>query len=172
MQLTPRTHRIVQTVLNAALAVGYFAPVLSLVFGQASLSALGLMLTISLIALAWNHGFTEVFERWEARQTVKGRSWRRRLAHGTLFEGSLDIMVATLRRQPVSDIGILLFFWPTPCSALGRLTGCLDYHRAPIGTSSLDGLKREGGSKWAFYAHHLPLKSGAFIPILTLIFEI
>ena len=119
MQLAPRTRRIVQAVLYETLAVGFVAPVLSLVYGQAPLSALGLTLTMSLIALAWNYGFNAVFERWEARQTVKGRSWRRRVAHGTLFEGGLALILVpvmalwldvSMWEAFVADIGILLFF--------------------------------------------------------------
>ena len=119
MQLAPRTRRIVQAVLYETLAVGVVAPVLSLVYGQAPLSALGLTLTMSLIALAWNYGFNAVFERWEARQTVKGRSWRRRVAHGTLFEGGLALILVpvmalwldvSMWEAFVADIGILLFF--------------------------------------------------------------
>jgi uncharacterized membrane protein len=119
MQLTPRTRRIVQAVLYESLAVGFVAPVLSLVFGQAPLSALGLTLTMSLIALAWNYGFNAVFERWEARQSVKGRSWQRRIAHGVLFEGGLALILVpvmawwlevSMWEAFVADIGILLFF--------------------------------------------------------------
>lgn len=119
MQLAPRTRRIVQAVLYEALAVGFVAPVLSLVYGQAPLSALGLTLTMSLIALAWNYGFNAAFERWEARQTVKGRSWARRVAHGTLFEGGLALILVpvmalwlgvSLWEAFVADIGILVFF--------------------------------------------------------------
>ena len=119
MQLAPSTRRIVQAVLYETLAVGVVAPVLSLVYGQAPLSALGLTLTMSLIALAWNYGFNAVFERWEAGQTVKGRSWRRRVAHGTLFEGGLALILVpvmalwldvSMWEAFVADIGILLFF--------------------------------------------------------------
>ena len=119
MQLAPRTRRIVQAVLYESLAVGFVAPVLSLVFGQAPLSALGLTLTMSLIALAWNYGFNAVFERWEAGQTVKGRSWQRRIAHGVLFEGGLALILVpvmalwlevSMWEAFVADIGILLFF--------------------------------------------------------------
>jgi uncharacterized membrane protein len=119
MTLAPRFRRIVQAVLFEGLAVGFVAPVLSLVFGQAPLSALGLTVTMSLIALAWSYGFNAVFERWEARQAVKGRSWRRRVAHGALFEGGLALILVpvmavwlgvSLWEAFVADAGILLFF--------------------------------------------------------------
>lgn len=117
--LQPRTRRVVQAVLYEGLAVGFVAPVLTLVFGQAPLSAMGLTLTMSLIALAWNYGFNAVFERWESRQKVKGRSWARRFAHGFLFECGLALILVpvmalwldvSLWQAFVADIGILLFF--------------------------------------------------------------
>ena len=119
MELAPRTRRIVQAVLYEALAVGFVTPVMGLVFGQAPLSALTLTLSMSLIALAWNYGFNAMFERWEARQPVKGRSWRRRVAHGLLFEGGLTLLLVpvmavwlgvSLWEAFLADIGILLFF--------------------------------------------------------------
>ncbi|MEX1166509.1 MAG: PACE efflux transporter [Hydrogenophaga sp.] len=119
MKLTPRSRRVVQALLYETLAVGFVAPVLTFVFGLAPLSALGLTLTMSLIALAWNYGFNAVFERWEARQLVKGRSWQRRLVHGSLFEGGLALILVpvmawwlgvSLWQAFIADIGILLFF--------------------------------------------------------------
>ena len=119
MKLAPRTRRVVQAVLYETLAVGFVAPVLTFVFGQAPLSAMGLTLTMSMIALEWNYGFNSLFERWEARQAVKGRSWKRRFAHGMLFEGGLALILVpvmalwlgvSLWQAFVADIGILLFF--------------------------------------------------------------
>jgi uncharacterized membrane protein len=119
MKLTPRTRRIVQAVLFEALAVGFVAPVLTQVYGQAPLKAMGLTVTMSMIAMAWNYGFNALFERWEARQSVKGRSWPRRIAHGLLFEGGLTMILVpvmavamdlTLWEALVADIGILIFF--------------------------------------------------------------
>ena len=119
ISLTPRTRRVVQAVLYEALAVGFVAPVLVWVFGQAPASAMALTVTMSLIALAWNYAFNAVFERWEAKQAVKGRSWKRRIAHGCLFEGGLALMLVpvmalwlgvSLWEALIADIGILLFF--------------------------------------------------------------
>jgi len=119
IQLAPRTRRIVQAVLYETLAVAFVAPVLTLVYGQAPLSSLGLTLTMSSIALAWNYGFNALFERWEARQTVKGRSWQRRAAHGIGFEGGLALILVPVMAgwlgiswwaALVADLGLLLFF--------------------------------------------------------------
>jgi uncharacterized membrane protein len=61
-----------------------------------------------------------VFERWEAQQIVKGRSLRRRLAHGVGFEVGLAVMLIpvmalwltiTLLEAFLADAGIMLFFF-------------------------------------------------------------
>lgn len=113
------TRRVVQAVLYEALAVAFVAPVLVVLFGHSPLSTMALTLAMSLIALAWNYGFNALFERWETRQAIKGRSWRRRVAHGVLFEGGLALILVPfmavwlsvgLWEALVADIGILLFF--------------------------------------------------------------
>ena len=93
ISLKPMTRRVVQAVLYEALAVAFVAPVLTLLFGRSPWSTMALTLAMSLIALGWNYGFNALFERWEARQVVKGRSWRRRVAHGFLFEGGLALIL-------------------------------------------------------------------------------
>ena len=119
MSLSPRTRRIVQAVLYETFAIACVAPMLVRVFGQSPLSSLGLSVTMSSIALAWNYTFNFFFERWESRQTVKGRSWRRRAAHGLGFEGGLALILVpvmagwlgiTWWQAFVADLGILVFF--------------------------------------------------------------
>ncbi|MDO9149320.1 MAG: PACE efflux transporter [Hydrogenophaga sp.] len=117
--MSPRNRRIVQAILYETIAIACVAPMLVLVFGQSPLSSLGLSVTMSSIALAWNYGFNALFERWEARQSVKGRSWPRRAAHGLGFEGGLALILVpvmagwlgiTWWQAFVADLGILLFF--------------------------------------------------------------
>lgn len=119
MPLSARTRRVVQAVLYETIAIACVAPMLVLVFGQSPLSSLGLSLTMSSIALVWNYSFNALFERWEARQTVKGRSWQRRAAHGLGFEGGLALILVPVMagwlgiswwQALVADLGILLFF--------------------------------------------------------------
>lgn len=45
------------------------------------------------IALLWSFLFNSLFEAWEARQRVKGRSLPRRIAHALMFEGGLVVLV-------------------------------------------------------------------------------
>lgn len=116
----PTTRRVFQAVLYEAVAVAFVGPVLGLLFLQPLASALGLAVCMSLVALAWNYVFNGWFEAWEARQAVRGRSLRRRLAHGVGFEGGLVIMLVpimawwmdtTLWVAFIADLGILGFFF-------------------------------------------------------------
>ena len=116
----PTTRRVFQAVLYEAVAVAFVGPVLGLLFLQPLASAVGLAVCMSLVALAWNYVFNGWFEAWEARQTVRGRSLRRRLAHGVGFEGGLVIMLVpimawwmntTLWVALIADLGILGFFF-------------------------------------------------------------
>ena len=48
-----------------------------------------LAVAASCIAVVWNLIFNTLFEAWEARQSVRGRSVARRVAHAIGFEGGL-----------------------------------------------------------------------------------
>lgn len=73
----------------------------------------------SAVAVLWNVAFNHAFERWEARQAVRGRSLRRRLAHAVGFEGGLAAMLVPvmawwldvdLWHAAAMDLGLVLFF--------------------------------------------------------------
>jgi len=73
----------------------------------------------SAIAVIWNLAYNTVFERWEARQSVRGRSWRRRVAHAAGFEAGLILALVpffawwlevTLWQAFVLDLGLIVFF--------------------------------------------------------------
>jgi uncharacterized membrane protein len=73
----------------------------------------------SAIAVAWNLLFNTLFERWESRQTVRGRSLRRRAAHAIGFEAGLVITLVplfawwldiTLWQAFVLDLGLIVYF--------------------------------------------------------------
>ncbi|MES2914576.1 MAG: PACE efflux transporter [Pseudomonadota bacterium] len=55
-------------------------------------SSLALSVLTATIALCWSVVFNTLFEAWEARQPVKGRSLRRRTGHALLFEGGLVLI--------------------------------------------------------------------------------
>lgn len=74
---------------------------------------------VSVIAVVWNLTWNTGFEFWEARQSVRGRSIRRRTAHAVGFEGGLALMTIPLFAWWLEislwdafwlDAGFLLFF--------------------------------------------------------------
>jgi uncharacterized membrane protein len=141
--MSPRTRRIVQAILYEAFAIAFVGPVLSVAFDKPATSTLGLAFVLSSIALAWNYVFNALFERWESRQAVRGRSFLRRLAHGTGFEGGLVILLVPVMSfwleisffdAFLANLGLLAFFFAyaitftwafdrvfgLPASAMGR----------------------------------------------------
>jgi len=110
----------VQAILYETFAIAFVAPVLSVAFDEPPPSSIGLAVVLSSIALAWNFVFNTLFERWEARQAVRGRSFARRLAHGIGFEGGLvvilvPVMALWLRTSAwtalLANLGLLAFFF-------------------------------------------------------------
>ena len=78
-----------------------------------------LAVAASVIAVIWNLVFNALFERWESRQAVRGRSVRRRMAHAVGFEGGLIAVLVplfawglgvTLWQALVMDLGLVVFF--------------------------------------------------------------
>ena len=118
--MKPKTRRILQAVLYEVGAVAFVGPVLGMAFGKPASSTFLLALLLSAIALCWNYVFNALFERWESRQPVKGRSFARRLAHGTGFEGGLTVILVpvmalwldtTLLTAFLANLGLLAFFF-------------------------------------------------------------
>ncbi len=118
--MTPLVRRAVQAVLYEVIAIVAVGPAMALWFEQPVGSSLLLAAIMSTVAVAWNFVFNHFFERWEARQSVSGRSWKRRLAHGIGFEGGLVLMLVplmawwlntSLLAAFVADLGILAFFF-------------------------------------------------------------
>lgn len=73
----------------------------------------------SAIAVVWNLIYNTLFERWEARQTVRGRSFKRRALHAIGFELGFIVTLVPLFawwlqigwwQALVLDIGLSLFF--------------------------------------------------------------
>ena len=94
----------------------------SLIFmavGQSAEHSGVMAVVASALAIMWNLGFNALFERWEARQTVKGRSIVRRIVHAIGFEGGLALMLIPLMawwfgislwEATVMEAGLLVFF--------------------------------------------------------------
>lgn len=118
--MSPTTRRVLQAVLYEVFAIAFVGPALSLAFDKPQASTFGLAVVLSTIALMWNYAFNWMFERWEARQAVGGRSFARRIAHGAGFEGGLVIILVpvmsfwlgiTPAAAFVANLGLLVFFF-------------------------------------------------------------
>jgi uncharacterized membrane protein len=118
--MSPKIRRVLQAVLYEVFAIAFVGPVLSIAFDKPPASTLGLAVVLSSIALTWNYVFNAIFERWESRQAVRGRSFLRRLAHGIGFEGGLvvilvPVMSLWLDISPLdaflANLGLLVFFF-------------------------------------------------------------
>ncbi len=118
--MKPQTRRVLQAVMYEVIAVAFVGPVLSFAFNKPQTSTLGLAVVLSSIALGWSYMFNSLFEQWESRQAVRGRSFARRLAHGLGFEGGLTVilvpvMALWLDISPlnafIANLGLLAFFF-------------------------------------------------------------
>ncbi len=118
--MPPIRRRILQACLYEGIAIAVVTPTLTWAFAHPAGSAFVLSALMSSIALAWNYVFNALFERWESRQSVKGRSAVRRLAHGVGFEGGLALILVpvmawwlevSLLTAFVADMGLLAFFF-------------------------------------------------------------
>jgi uncharacterized membrane protein len=118
--MSPKTRRVFQAVLYEGIAIAAVGPAMGVLFAAPVASTMGLAVCMSTVALGWNYLFNGWFEKWEAKQVVRGRSLLRRLAHGAGFEGGLLLMLVpmmawwlntTLLSAFVADLGILAFFF-------------------------------------------------------------
>ncbi|MEC5385702.1 PACE efflux transporter [Uliginosibacterium sp. H3] len=55
-----------------------------------------LAIATSLVAMSWNMAYNVLFEKWEARQTKRGRSLKRRIIHSIGFEAGLVVLLLPL----------------------------------------------------------------------------
>lgn len=118
--MSPRHRRVLQALAYEVGAIAFVGPVLSFAFSRPPTSTMGLAVVLSAIALTWNYLFNWLFERWESRQAVRGRSFARRLAHGIGFEGGLTVILIpvmslwldiTPLAAFVANLGLLAFFF-------------------------------------------------------------
>ena len=118
--MTPIIRRVLQAVFYEVGAIAITTPIIKFAFDTPTPSSIGLAVVMSTIALAWNYIFNAIFERWESRQKIKGRSIWRRLAHGISFEGGLVTMLVPLMAYWLNisllnafyaELGILLVFF-------------------------------------------------------------
>jgi uncharacterized membrane protein len=118
--MSPLRRRVLQAALYEGIAVAIVAPTLAWLFDSPGVTALALTLATSAVALSWNYVYNALFERWESRQAVKGRSAARRLAHSAGFELGLVVLLVpliawwldvTLWQAFLADLGLMAFFF-------------------------------------------------------------
>ncbi len=118
--MSPKSRLVLQAVLYETFAIAFVTPALSFMFSEPASSTVGLAVAMSSIALAWNYVFNTLFERWESRQLVRGRSFARRLMHGIGFEGGLVAILVpvvalwlntSLLGAFLANLGLLVFFF-------------------------------------------------------------
>ena len=90
--MTPTRRKIVYAVSFETLGTLVATIALMLMSEASAGSSLVLSILTATIALSWSFVFNTIFEAWEARQPVKGRSLRRRTAHALMFEGGLVLI--------------------------------------------------------------------------------
>ena len=110
--------RVVFVSLYEGIAIALTGAVLALL-GHGVFDSLVASVGASTLAVFWNVVFNAMFEAWESRQRVKGRSLRRRVAHAIGFEGGLVMLIepffawwlnVSLWQAFVMDLGFILFF--------------------------------------------------------------
>jgi uncharacterized membrane protein len=90
--MSPTRRKIIYAVTFETLGTLLASLYLWLVSDASPASSLALSVLTATIALSWSFVFNSLFEAWEARQSTKGRSLRRRTAHALLFEGGLVLI--------------------------------------------------------------------------------
>jgi uncharacterized membrane protein len=111
--------RVVYITLYEAIAIVAASIGLAAMSGQGLGHSGALAVIASVIAVVWNLAFNALFERWEAKQAVRGRSVLRRVAHAIGFEGGLVMFLVptfawwldiSLMQALVMDLGLVIFF--------------------------------------------------------------
>ncbi|BCN36896.1 hypothetical protein ALDI51_02150 [Alicycliphilus denitrificans] len=92
---------------------------LFMAIGQGAGASGAMAVVASTLAIVWNVTFNHLFEKWEAGQSVKGRSAARRVVHAVGFEGGLALALiplmawwfdVSLWEATLMEAGLLLFF--------------------------------------------------------------
>jgi uncharacterized membrane protein len=119
LSLQGARRKIVYVSLYELIAIAVSSTGLAAGSGSSLQQAGVLAVASSVIAVVWNLVYNSLFERWEARQAVRGRSFKRRAAHALGFELGFVFMLVplfawwlgiTLWHALVLDVGLALFF--------------------------------------------------------------
>ena len=111
--------RVLYVTLYELIAIAVATAGLAQLSGQGAGHSSVVAVAASAIAVLWNVVFNWAFERWESRQTVRGRSVTRRVAHAIGFEGGLVFTLVplfawwfkvSLWEAFVMDLALIVFF--------------------------------------------------------------
>lgn len=110
--------RILYVSLYEAIAI-VVSSLIFMAIGQEAGASSVMAVAASAVAICWNLSFNYLFEKWEARQSVKGRSILRRAVHAVGFEGGIAALLiplmawwfgVSLWQAAVMEAGLLVFF--------------------------------------------------------------
>lgn len=93
---SPALRRILYAISFEAGGILLSAALLLLMAETTAGSSLVFSILASTVAMLWNLAFNAMFEAWETRQTTRGRSLKRRIAHALLFEAGLVLALLPL----------------------------------------------------------------------------
>lgn len=119
LEMSPVRRRVVFALMFEGIGLAITTLGLMAFSGTDSTTAGGAAVGTMTLALIYNYLFNWAFEAWERGQSVRGRSWKRRLAHGVLFEGGLMAVLVPflawwlqvgLVEAFVYDAGLIAFF--------------------------------------------------------------
>jgi len=111
--------KVVYVSLYEGFAILFASIGLALLSCAGASKSIALAVVSSVIAVVWNLAFNTVFEAWEARQPVRGRSVKRRIAHAIGFECGLGAILVPvfawwlgigLWEALLFDAALLMFF--------------------------------------------------------------
>ena len=111
--------RVLYVTLYELIAIAAATLGLAVLTGQGAGHSGVVAVAASAVAVVWNVVFNWAFERWEARQAVRGRTVWRRMAHAVGFEGGLVFTLVplfawwfdvTLWQAFVMDLALIVFF--------------------------------------------------------------
>ncbi len=92
----PRLRRVIYATSFEAGGILLSTALLLMMAKTSAPSSLAFSVLASTVAMTWNLIFNALFETWEARQPVRGRSLARRIAHALLFEAGLVLALLPL----------------------------------------------------------------------------
>ena len=111
--------KLVYVSLYEGFAILFASVGLAALSGAGAAKSTALAVACSVVAVIWNLVFNTLFEAWESRQKIRGRSVARRIAHAIGFEGGLAAVLVPLFawwlgiglwEALLFDAALLLFF--------------------------------------------------------------